>query len=208
MPNLQLAFLLFSLLLHSVDAQNPDVPQGGGACITDWDCSLGGECRDRVCVCDPWFTGQSCSLLNFAPAEPDYGLQIPKYYSWGGRALHDSKTGLYHGFFSFMCHHATLDSWTTKSASIRAIASTPVGPFSYTEMVIQPWSHNTAIIRNPPDGKFLLFHIGDGVVDPSEWAPCFNSANATDETTVKKACLMSTSEFILSINFFKLVKRK
>jgi hypothetical protein len=183
MPRRQPSFTLTLLVVLAavpivmISAQRPDVPQGGGACTTDWDCSLGGECSaDRVCVCDPWFTGSTCALLNFAPAEQDYGMQIPTFHSWGGRSVQDPNTGLYHGFFSFMCRHNTLDAWTTASASVRATSPTPVGPFTYSQMIIQPWSHNTVVVQNPTDKKYLVYHIGDGVVDPSKWAPCYNGS--------------------------------
>ena len=43
------------------------------------------------------------------PAESSaQGLQLPSYYSWGGHAALDKKSGKYQGFFSFMCKHKTL----------------------------------------------------------------------------------------------------
>lgn len=177
-PAARLLFLsLFCFSLHGcARAQDPSVPQGGGACADDWDCSLGGECVARACVCDAWFTGPTCAFLNLAPAEAGAGMQLPAYFSWGGRALPDPDApGLYHGFFSLMCRHATLDEWTTKSASVRATAASPIGPFAFADMVIQPWSHNTVPVRNPTDGTYLIYHIGDGRVDPSQWAPCYEA---------------------------------
>ena len=32
----------------------------------------------------PGLLGASCDLLNLAPANPDAGLQVPGYFSWGG----------------------------------------------------------------------------------------------------------------------------
>jgi hypothetical protein len=168
------SLLLLASVAMNVLAQLPNVPHGGGPCKTDWDCSLGGVCEQNACSCDVWFTGPACDLLNLAPAEADFGMQLPTYYSWGGRAAPQEQAGSYQAFFSFMCKHATLDSWTTKSASVRATAATPVGPFSFTEMIVHPWSHNTFIARDDHAGKWLLWHIGDGTVDPHEWSPCFS----------------------------------
>ena len=101
--------LLVACAAMHVAAQAPGVPHGGGACATADDCSLGGVCAQSACRCDPWWTGSTCALLNLAPAKNDsLGLQVPGYHSWGGHALPDS-AGTYHGFFSFMCNHSTLD---------------------------------------------------------------------------------------------------
>lgn len=105
---------VLAAVLAVAAAQYPDTPQGGANCTTDWECSLGGVCTTGACVCDVWFTGPACDLLNLAPAEPNQGLQVPGYHSWGGHSLLNPKDGLYHGFYSFMCNGSTLGSWTTK----------------------------------------------------------------------------------------------
>jgi hypothetical protein len=164
-------------------AQAPGVPQGGAACATALDCSLGGECNaSAVCACDAWWTGARCDLLNLAPpVTPEDGLQVPGYYSWGGHALSDGAAPpTYHGFFSFMCRHATLGEWTTKSSIWRAVAPAPQGPFELAEMVAQPWSHNAMISEtNDAAHPYALYQIGDAVTDPSEWQPCYNASEST-----------------------------
>ena len=177
---------LLSLLLvsRSVLAQVPGVPQGGGACSTDYDCSLGGECVASACVCDAWWTGSTCALLNLAPADPaSSGLDAPGYYSWGGHPLQD-ENGTYHLLASFLCDHATLGSWTTKSSIAHATSSAPTGPYSIppgddAQLVVPPWSHGAYVVRDPPTGEYLLIHIGDGLVDKSTWAPCYSSSEDT-----------------------------
>ena len=109
MRRIAFALVACAATLTAVTAQAPGVPHGGGACRTAADCSLGGVCTQSACQCDPWWTGATCALLNLAPAVNDsLGLQVPGYHSWGGHALPDG-TGTYHGFFSFMCNHSTLD---------------------------------------------------------------------------------------------------
>ena len=170
-----LAFVV-AICAH-VSAQAPGYPHGGGACQTDDDCSLGGTCAQSVCSCDPWWTGPTCALLNLAPAASDkLGLQVDGYHSWGGHALPDT-SGTYHGFFSFMCNHSTLNDWTTKSSIWRATASRPEGPFTLASMVAQPWSHNAMIVANPAGG-YLLWQIGTAVTPPSEWAPCYENTTS------------------------------
>ena len=166
----QLALLLPPL----ASAQTAGFPHGGGGCDTDWDCSLGGVCDNFACVCDIHFTGEQCNFLNLARGTLNQGLQIPNYHSWGGRAL-EPVDGKYHGFFSWLCNHASLATWTTDSAMMRATSDRPEGPFTPAQLVMQPWSHNTVIVRNPPTDEMLIFHIGTGIVDPALWRPCFES---------------------------------
>ena len=50
-----------------------------------------------------------------------------------------------------------------------------------TPLVI-PWSHNTVVTENGAGASpgILIAHIGDGVVDPSQWAPCFNKSQVAE----------------------------
>ncbi len=166
-------------------AQQPNFTHGGGACADDWDCALSGTCVSSACVCDIWATGPQCTYLNLQPAESltSQGLQAPSYYSWGGHTLRDDATGDYHLFASFMCDHASLGSWTTKSSVAHAVSQSPVGPFAFAEgvdqqLVVPPWSHGAYIARDPPTGQYLLWHLGNGAIDPGTWAPCYNSSQA------------------------------
>jgi hypothetical protein len=176
--------LALALLALGARAQLPGVPHGGGPCATELDCSLGGTCAAGVCACDVWWTGATCALLNLAPADPAAsGLVAPGYFAWGGHPLVDSN-GTFHLLASFLCDHATLDSWTTKSSIAHATAPSPTGPFVLApgldaQLVVPPWSHGAYIVRDPPSGEYLLVHIGDGRVPKSTWAPCYDSSEDT-----------------------------
>lgn len=176
------------LLVQSAAGQTSGVPHGGAACTTDWDCSLGGQCLEGKCACDAWFTGPSCVYLNLQrPAEfpgnqgLDYRSQ--NYYSWGGHCV-QGDDGTYHGYFSFMCNHKTLSSWTTASSIVHATATSVEGPYKYDEMIIQPWAHNAIVQKDPLTGQYLVFHIGTAQVDPSQWSPCFNGTAADGDAAV------------------------
>lgn len=128
--------IIFLAQLSLTGAQTPGVSQGGAPCVSDYDCSLGGVCNaSAACSCDQWWTGPKCDLLNLAPAEAGAGLQLPNYFSWGGHALKEPDAEVYHLFCSFMCRHATLGEWTTKSSIWRATSSKPQGPFQLAELV-------------------------------------------------------------------------
>ena len=179
-----------------VHAQTPGVPQGGGKCRSEEDCSLGGLCNDGLCVCDAWFTGPTCALLNLQAQESrnagTCGPHYDGYYSWGGRTLRDPEDGRHHLFASFMCRHNSLSKWTTESASAHFVAPAdePAGPYTWspeqckgdvcTPSII-PWSHNTVALIDPTapkEERWQIWHVGDGIVDPNAWAPCFNSSEA------------------------------
>ena len=174
-----LATHLLLALAASLASAATDYPQGGGACATIADCSLGGECVSSACVCDAWWTGERCDLLNLLNAASDaQGMQIPGYYSWGGHALADA-AGTYHGFFSFMCRHATLSDWTTKSSIWHATAAAAEGPYALADMVAQPWSHNAMIAQTfDAAAPYVLYQLGDAATPAADWEPCYNSSEA------------------------------
>ena len=159
------------------------MPHGGGPCATEWDCSLGGLCVSSLCVCDPWWTGLTCAQVNLQPADPDAcGLVAPGYLSWGGHPLRDA-AGTYHLLASFLCNHATLSEWTTKSSIAHATSRSPTGPFTIpagldAQLVLPPWSHGAYVVRDPPTGEYLLWHLGNASVSRDSWFPCYNSSDS------------------------------
>lgn len=128
-----LGFVSFALAISIAAAQ---LPNGGGACTSDWDCSLGGTCTlpsNGTCKCDIWWTGPACDLLNLQPPENELsGLQVPNYYSWGGHAEADA-SGKWHGFFSFIYNGSTLSAWTRSSIWL-ATASDVTGPYTLADI--------------------------------------------------------------------------
>ena len=46
------------------------------------------------------------------------------------------EAGLWNGFFSFMCKHLTLGSWTTASSIVRATAKSIDGPYTVQQMAV------------------------------------------------------------------------
>ena len=197
------------LLFQFGNSQAPGYDHGGGNCITEEDCSLGGLCINSLCVCDSYFTGPDCSLLNLQ--RPRFNDQaglchngFNSYYSWGGKSVFGSDNK-YHLYASFMCRHATLDEWTTKSSSAHFVADEVDGAYVFADSecdettgictpIVIPWSHNTVITENAPGflPSLLLAHVGDGIVDPSQWAPCYNKSDIAGYTSLSKSTLEKT----------------
>lgn len=180
----------------AVRAQTPGVPHGGGACVTDDDCSLGGICTSSLCACDAWFTGPTCALLNLqAPDGPEHGTcgrAFEGYFSWGGRSIAPTPggDGKWHAYASFMCKHKTLSAWTTASASAHFVTDSPAGAYAWSPEQcdasgrvcvpsVIPWSHNTVAVSDasfPADARYQVWHVGDGIVPSPVWSPCWNAS--------------------------------
>jgi hypothetical protein len=201
LPLLLLALLASSLLPPST-AQTAGWAHGGGACETDWDCSLGGVCSSpsNTCACDPAFTGPTCALLNLqrGSVSGTCGPNFDSYYSWGGRTLKDPATGDFHLYASFLCRHSNLGQWTTVSSAAHFVSPNATGPFEWAETdcdgdictpIEIPWSHNEVVVANQPAGAsdpaYLLFHIGDGVAPASDWFPCYNKSDIHSRSTAE-----------------------
>lgn len=161
---LQATMLRVALAL-AVTCSASSLPRGGGACANDFDCSYGGVCESRKCVCDPQFTASKCNVLRLRPAKLDNGVGSgpERLRTWGGHGIKDNKTGKWVGFFSYMAAGCDLSTWQGNSMIISAVADAPDGPYSQRlTPVVAPWSHN-AMIAQHPNGSYFLFHIGSGV---------------------------------------------
>lgn len=186
MNTLAVLLVLLSVYVQPVASQAHNVPHGRGNCNDDWDCSLGGVCTNSQCVCDPWFTGNNCDLLNLQPGTLSNGLNLAdkNFSSWGGHSIKEDDG--YHGFFSFICDHQTLGGgWETVSSVVHAVAELPEGPYTVKDLAVQPWAHNAMITKDPTNGDYVLFHIGSAKTDPSVWEPCINGTQGEAEKLVK-----------------------
>ena len=210
----QLRLLSLSALLAGAICQAPGYQWGGGACTTEDDCSLGGECVASVCVCDNYFTGPQCDLLNLQRPRLDEQAGtchrgFNTYYSWGGKALRGDD-GKAHLIASFMCRHKDLAAWTTDSSSAHFVADELDGAYSWADVdcdasgvctpIIAPWSHNTVCAENGPgrSPRYLVAHIGNGVVDPAQWAPCFNKSDVPVAPTAAAASAAAAAAKVLA----------
>ena len=200
MPKSALWLIVAALFVPQlpVRAQSSGWPHGGGFCLSDEDCSLGGVCDNSTwtCSCDVWFTGENCRYLNLQrPLDTNAGTcgpQFDNYFSWGGRTVlpQPGTGGNYSAVVSFMCRHETLGAWTTASSDVRFTSPSPAGPYSWgaeqcdgeiCTPTVPPWAHNTVVIDNPladPSERFQIWHCGDSSADQKDWSPCYNSSEA------------------------------
>ena len=130
-------------------------------------CSLNGRCSSGgACVCDPGWTASDCRSLALLPlAEP--AQQAYCHYNdstWGGSVIRGGD-GTYHLFFSEMSNNCSLHDYGRVSRIAHATASQPQGPFVRRGIALPAFAHNPQIVRDPTDGTYLLFHIGDTVAE-------------------------------------------
>jgi hypothetical protein len=138
------------------------------------DCSLNGDLKGGVCVCDAAWYGPECELLSVLPASPDAGLQLNKqspnmnnlYSSWGGSVIKEGD--IYHMFAAVMENGCGLNAWRPNSAIGHATSKTPAGPYQFQSIIKSHFAHSPEIIR-AADGSYLIYHVGAGVNDT---APC------------------------------------
>eukprot|EP00041_Stephanoeca_diplocostata_P018805 m.397379 g.397379 ORF g.397379 m.397379 type:complete len:424 (-) comp21128_c0_seq1:258-1529(-) len=131
-------------------------------CSSDESCQLAGVCENGVCKCDPAWTGQNCSVLNLGKSHRAYTGRLADTSTWGGAAI-KGDDGVYHGYFAEISGHCTLSAWRTNSETIHAKSNTPIGPFTFLEVVQRPWSHNPLPVYDTASETLLIAHIGCGV---------------------------------------------
>ena len=147
----------------------PPPPPPDGTCETALDCTLSGECVAGKCVCyKPWTAAPDCSAMAFLPAPVERGFPPPGHNetTWGGSVALDPVGGKYHMFVAEMMNECPLNTWGQNSRCTHAVADTPVGPYLFSDVAVQNWCHNPAIIltKDASTGApvWALFHIGDG----------------------------------------------
>jgi len=128
-------------------------------CSTDYDCQLNGVCTGGTCHCDPQWNGPNCELLNLVPVPSSFktGYQEHNTSSWGGSVV---KIGdVYHMYVSRMSGFCGLNCWEGNSEIAHAVSNTPLGPFTFSEIVLPQFAHGPTI-HQLDDGTLVLFHLG------------------------------------------------
>ena len=123
-----------------------------------------------TCACDfAWYTDPDslygCSKLNLLNPVRGTGLHSvddgSNTSSWGGSALLDEESGLYHMFASQMVNHCGINSWTTNSHVVHATSSAASGVYTRVAAnggeVFPVFSHEPNAVRDPTTGEWALF---------------------------------------------------
>lgn len=134
------------------------------SCSTEFDCSLGGECVDSKCVCNPEWTGLDCGMLNLLPASNYKAFYRSNESSWGGSVIYSSSDNKYHMFVADMSYNCNLTQWETNSRVVHATSDTPDGNYKQVSITVPIWAHNPTAhqIPNQSTDTFVVYHIGNG----------------------------------------------
>ena len=137
-------------------------------CTSAMQCELNGRCVGGRCACAQGWRGRFCQTLHLLPAKRGAGYHRPNTTSWGGSIVAPSTSGLarYQLIVSEFDLHCGFNAWYEVSRIVRASAAAPDGPYTFEEVVKPRFAHGAAVARAPNDGKYLLFHIGDGAEAP------------------------------------------
>jgi hypothetical protein len=79
---------------------------------------------------------------------------------------------MYNGIYTTGCG---VNYWRGNSAVAHLVSTTPEGPFIFRDMALDLWHTNPQVVRDPRDGTFVLFAIGQ-TVNRSSWIECNCSA--------------------------------
>ena len=166
-------------------------------CATDLDCSLNGQCtaihgNQKLCLCDPGWTGSRCGHLSFAPSPNAttgpamagrplccYHGDDNRSYSWGASVQLAAEDGLYYMWVAEMVNHCTISNWRTNSDVQLARSSSPLGPFVKVADIIAPWAHNPQTIVTPDLATkhgyvYAVYTLGNGVPQSGPPVNCTN----------------------------------
>ena len=123
-------------------------------------CSLNGSILEGTCVCEPAWTGSTCSKLNFKPALPESGYRHlsgnANHSSWGGGGWYDEQDKLWYMWVSEIAGGCGMAAWTSNSQTVRASSSDPLGLYIRESVQFPVWTHESIVTRGP-EGEYVAF---------------------------------------------------
>jgi len=121
----------------------------------------------------PQHTAGSSLLDRMLPAPKQGGFQMKDYWVWDPSVI-KGEDGRYHMFASRWSKEYGFGNWVTTSQIVRAVSSTPAGPYTFEEVVLPPrgkqffdgcTTHNARIIKS---GKYyVLYYFGNRYDEPA-----------------------------------------
>ena len=136
----------------------------GGKCTVHSDCNLNGKCLlpQGSCKCLAAWKGDTCGVLNLAPAVKGAGLHAENQNmsSWGGAVAFDASSGKWLMYAAEMVGGCGINSWESNSQVVRASSLSLDLPFT-VDAVVKPAFGSEPSLAQTADGKWLLYSIGN-----------------------------------------------
>ena len=165
-------------------------------CSTILDCSLNGICQASTCICDPPWSGPTCSVLQEAAVVFPQGYgQSPLLTSWGGSILTDPVTGKHHLYVSTLTNSCPLLYWQTNSRIDHAVADNITGPYVFQDVAVNTWATNPATLVLA-DGRYAMVHIGEGTGAPDGGQHCTNDIPQYTDYTGRRGSTIHVSRSV------------
>eukprot|EP01084_Bolivina_argentea_P216406 367657_1 len=170
-----LSFLLSSLCVYHIsNAQSAE-------CTDITECSYNGLCKNHYCECFPQWKGPHCASLNTIATSKDSGLHSyvnnSRATTWGGGAVYDETSGLYHMVASEIIDSCGMGVWLSNSQIVHASSKTATGKFQRTSPIVEAYfSHEPNIIRALDTGEFVVYftHIYPPATYKYPCTACYN----------------------------------
>lgn len=131
------------------------------------ECGLNGAPdKTGVCVCHPGWKGAHCSIVSLSAASPSaYGLANASTPTWGGGAVFDPQTRLWHlivGARAIPFPDDLQTDYPCDSKIVRAVSASddPAGPYRIVEDLVPRSSWEPGVTK-APDGSLIVLFFGN-----------------------------------------------
>ena len=116
-------------------------------CRSAFDCGLNGDCLSGSCLCDAAWKGDTCTVLNLIPMEPDVAkrgaYREGTRTSWGA-SVHHSEEDNHNHMFAAEMKGARWPTWRTRHARCTSIARVPPPHLGVTDA----YHYGAAVLRH------------------------------------------------------------
>lgn len=121
--------------------------------------------------------GPPCSRMALGPADPERpGYRNASWPSWGGHPIKwthgPGADQRWHLFTPQFANECNVDKWINSSFVVHAVGDSPVGPWSYSEVTLPPFSHGPQAVLDPVTSEWVLYFVGGWNTKASSWPNC------------------------------------
>lgn len=158
--------LALIVVLSLTPARVPFAWGVAASCSTELDCELSGGCEAGRCVCDPGWSGPTCTLLNLEPNPPGqlaFHDTTDGWSSWGSSPPIRTPDGTYHLYATRDINRCpVVPDYTYNEQLIHATSKSLLGPYTFSNIALDQVIINPHVVT-APGGELVLFYSGEPV---------------------------------------------